>query len=93
MRVSTVSPLPDKLLKKQNKQTKQRQIHRYREQTDGCHRGGVIRGLVKKVKELRTTNWSLQNGHEEVKCSIGSIVNNIVIATYGVRRVLDLSGM
>ena len=42
MRVSRVSPLPDKLLKKQNKQTKQRQIHRYREQTDGCQTGGGL---------------------------------------------------
>lgn len=24
-----------------NKQTKQKQIHIYREQTGGCHRGGV----------------------------------------------------
>ena len=27
-------------LNKQNEETKQKQTHRYREQTDGCQRGG-----------------------------------------------------
>ena len=47
---------------------------------------------VKKVKGLRSTNWWLQNSHEDIKCSIGNIVNNIVIAMYGARWVLELSG-
>ena len=45
-----------------------------------------------KVKELRTTNWLLQNTHGDVKNSIGNIVNNTVITMYGVRWVRDLLG-
>ena len=33
-----------------NKQTKQKQTHRYREQTDGCQRRGGLGHWVKKVK-------------------------------------------
>lgn len=34
---------------------KQKQTHRYRDQTDGCHMRGEL-GWVKKVKSLRSAN-------------------------------------
>ena len=43
--------------KEQNKQTKQKQTHRYKEQTDSCQRGGVLGVLGEKVEGLRGTNW------------------------------------
>ena len=51
-----------------------------------------LEGWVKMITGLRSTNWSLQNSHGDVKYSIGNIVNNIVITVYGVRWVLDLLG-
>ena len=36
---------------KNNKQTNLKQIHRYREQTDGGHRGGSLGDWVKEVKK------------------------------------------
>ena len=47
---------------------------------------------MKKVKGLRSTNWWLQNSDGDVKYSTGNTVNNIVIAMYRIRWVLDLSG-
>ena len=68
-----------------NEQTKLKQTHRYTEQTDGYQRGGGLKNWMKKVKELRSTDWFLQNSHRDVKCSIGNIVNNIVIMMCGAR--------
>ena len=34
----------------QNKLTKYKQTHRYKEQTDSCQRGGALRGWGGKVK-------------------------------------------
>ena len=59
---------------------------------DGCQMGGWLEGWVKKVKELRSTNWLLQNSHGDVKYSLANIVNNIVITLRGVRWVQDSSG-
>ena len=42
-----------------------------------------MRGWVKKVEELRSTNWWLQNSHGDVKYSIGDIVDNILTTMYG----------
>ena len=53
---------------------------------------GGVGGLVEKVKGLRSTNWQLQNSHEDVKYSIGDRVNSIVITMYGVKWVLVLWG-
>ena len=39
--------------KEQNKQTKFKQTHRYREQTDSCQRG---RGLHEEVKGIKEQN-------------------------------------
>ena len=55
--------------------------------------GGGVDNWVKKVKGLKSTNWQLQNSHRDVKYSIGNIANNIVITVYGVRWVLELSGV
>lgn len=43
--------------------------------------------MGEKVKGLRSTNWQLQNSHEDVKSSLQNIVNNIVITTDGVRSI------
>lgn len=51
-----------------------------------CQMGAGLGG-EKKVKGLRSTNWQLQNSHEDVKFSLRNIVNNIVITTYGVRSI------
>ena len=73
-----------------NKQN--RKTHRYREKTDACQKGKGLGGWVKKVKELRSTNWQLQNSHGDIKDSIGDIVNNILITMYGVEWVQYLFG-
>ena len=39
-----------------NEQTKQKQTHRYKEQTDGCQREGELGDWVKKVKGL-SIDW------------------------------------
>ena len=54
--------------------------------------GGLLGGWVKKVKELRSTNWWLQNSQGDIKYGIGNIVNNIVGTVYDVRVVIDLLG-
>ena len=75
-----------------NEKKKQKQTHRYREQTDGYQRGGGLRDWVKQAKKLRSTNWQLQNSHGDVKYSIENIAKNIVISMYGTRWVLKISG-
>ena len=42
-------------LKTKNEQIKQKQTHRYREQTDGCQMVGDLGGGVKKGKGLITS--------------------------------------
>ena len=76
----------------QNKQTEQKQNHRYRKHFDGCQMGGGLGGWKKKVKGLRSTNWLLQNSHWDVKYSIKNIVNYSLITMYGVTWVQDLLG-
>ena len=44
-----------------------------------------MEGLGGKGEEIRSTNGQLQNSHEDVKYSIGNIVNHIVITVYGAR--------
>ena len=53
---------------KTNDQTKQKQTHRHREQTDGEAAGGWVR----KVKGLRSIERWLQNGHGDVRPSTGN---------------------
>ena len=61
---------------KQNKLTKQKQTHRYREQTDG-QRGEGLEDCMEEVKGLRSTDRYLQNSHGDAKYSIGNIVSNM----------------
>ena len=77
---------------KLSKQAEQKHFHRYRGHFDGYHMEGCLGGWVKNVKRLRSTNWLLQNSHEDVKWSRGNTVNNILITTCGVRGTLDLLG-
>ena len=53
-----------------NEQTKQKQNHRHREQTDGCQWG--LEAWVEKVQGLGSTDWQLQNSHRAVKYSVGN---------------------
>ena len=66
-----------------NEQTKQKQTHRYRKKLMVTR--WEVGGWVKKMIGLGCTNWQLQNSHGDVKYSIGNIVDNTVIITYGVR--------
>ena len=61
------------------KKMKQKQTHRYREQTDSWSFGVWI----EKVKRLRNTDWQLQNSHGDIKYSIGNIAKDVVITKYG----------
>ena len=38
-----------------------------------------------KGKGLRSTKWRLRNSHRDVKHSVGNVVDNIVVTTYGAR--------
>ena len=49
-----------------------------------------VGGLGEKVKGLKSKDWWLQNSHRDIKYSIGNIVNDIVITTYGIRWVLEI---
>ena len=40
-----------------DKQAEQKQFDRYREQSHTCPMGGEMKGLVKKLKGLRNTDW------------------------------------
>ena len=44
-------------MKNINEQSKQKQIHRYREQIDAWQRGGGLEEWVKKVSGLRSADW------------------------------------
>ena len=46
---------------------------------------------MNNVKGLRSANWHLQNSREGVKYSMGNVVNNNEVTTYGVRWTLDSS--
>lgn len=48
--------------------------------------------MGKKMKDLRSTNWLLQNHHSDVKYGTGNVVNNSVITVNGVRWELELLG-
>ena len=78
--------------KEPNKQTKQKQTHTRREQTDGCQKEGGLGGRVRKVKGLGSTHWSLRNSHGDVKYSIGNTVSNIIITVWCASWALELSG-
>ena len=54
-------------------------------------RGVGLGRWVKKLKGLRSTIWFLQEGRGDVECSIGYMVNCILVAMCGVRWVWDFS--
>ena len=60
------------LKNKLNKPEEQRQDHSYGELFDGCQMAGVWGGMSEEVRELRSTNRSLQNTHGDVKYSVGN---------------------
>ena len=70
------------LKKNINGQTKQKQTHRHRGQTEDWQRREGLGNCVKKVKGLRSTDWQLQNSRGDAKYSTGSTVNNSVIAIW-----------
>ena len=72
-----------------NRQNKNKLIDKENKFMVGKWKGG--RGMGKKVKRLRTIIVSYNNSHKDVKCSIGNVVGNMVIATYCVGWILDLS--
>ena len=48
---------------------------KYREQNSGSQRGGNVEKWAKQVKELRVTDFQLQDGNYRV----GNIANNVTI--------------
>ena len=78
--------------KEPSKQTTLKQTHRHRKHTDGPQGGRWLGDWVIRGKELRTTNWKLQNSHRKVKYSTGNIGNNTVITMYDATWVLEISG-
>ena len=71
------------LKNKINEQTKQRLIDTENKPMVARWKGAWE--WAKKQNGLRSTSWQLQNSHEDVKYSIGTIVNSIVIAMYSAR--------
>ena len=78
--------------KEQNKPTKLKQAHRFREQTDGCQKEGGLGVWVRKVKGLKRTNWWLQNSLRSVKYGIGNIFTSTVLTLCGVGQARKISG-
>ena len=54
--------------------------------------GAGLRGRVKKMKGLRSTNWWLQNSQWDVKYSTENMVIYTVITMHGVKCIGDLLG-
>ena len=77
------------LKKQHNEQTKTSPRQRT---IDGCLMGWVLGDCMRKVRGLRSINWLLWKQSWGCKYSRGNIVNNTVIALYGVRWVLYLRG-
>lgn len=76
--------------KKQNKQqTRQKLLHRRREQAAGGQRGGRLGRWVDKAEGLGGAGCQLQNSHGEMQYSTGNTVTNILTATYAVRWVVN----
>ena len=74
-----------------NEWAEQKQTHSYRDQTDGCQRGGEL-GDREKGDGIKKYKLTVTNNHRDVKYSAGNTVNNIIIPIYGVGRALDLLG-
>lgn len=75
-----------------NRQNKTKHIHRYREETNGCQRRGVLGGgWTKQVKLTERYDLPVINKTRYVMYGIGNIVTNIVKTLYGDRWELGLS--
>ena len=77
---------------KQNKWTSRRETDSYAENILTFVRWEGVGGIGEKVKELRCTNWLLQNPHRDVKYCIGNTINNTVMTMCVVRWILGLLG-
>ena len=54
--------------------------------------GGRLWECTKQVKGIKKYKLPvIKNSQEDVQYSIGNVINNIVIALYGIRCILDLS--
>ena len=72
------------LRSKTKEQTKQKQTHKYREQTDSCQRGGT-REDRQMVRELARCKLPVINKSQEYNICIGNRVNNILTIFHGDR--------
>ena len=79
-------------MKNINEQSKQKQIHRYREQIDAWQRGGGLEEWVTKVSGLRSADWQLTKQSWECKVQHKKYSQYIVITIHGARWVLEMSG-
>ena len=77
-----------KLRNKRNEQTKQKQTHKYREQTGGCQMGAWW-GMVEKSERIEKYKLVVTKQSLGWEYNLGSIVNNILMATYNARWVLE----
>ena len=72
------------LKNKVSKQEEQRQSDGYGEHCDGCQMGGGCGGMDEEVRGFRTTNRQLQNGHGDIKYSIGNgVARELTHMTHG----------
>ena len=69
---STIRIIKVNLKNNINKQTKQKQTHRCKEQTDDCQRGWGLRNWMKKLKRMKDTDWQFQHSHGDIIYSIGN---------------------
>ena len=54
-------------------------------------RGEGLGGRGEKAKGSRSADWQLQNGHGDVKYSLGNMVSNTVVTVCGAGWVLEIS--
>ena len=78
------------LKNKTNEQIKQKQSHRYREQTGGFHREGRWR-VGRRGEGIKRHGFPVIKCHGDVIHSIRTIVNTTVIILCGDRWLTDLS--
>lgn len=84
--------LKNKTNEQASKQTQtQKQTHKHRQQTGGCHRGGGqgMGELGGRDKVVQTSCYK-KISHKVERYSMGNIVNNIIITLCGDRWQLHL---
>ena len=60
-------------------------MHKYKEQTDDCQRGGIWGKEGKIDKEVQISSYKINQG--DIMYSIGYIISNIVKTLYGDRQL------